>query len=150
MTQINARISRDLDTSRFVTFAGVACSCSGELELLSAGHGPLLLYSAADDSFRELDSQGVPLGILPDFTSQPSTKLRLERGDIFLLITDGFVESENPEKEEFGKQRLEHAVRSSRSLLPDQIISGLYDAVLAFSNGTKQQDDLTAVLVKRI
>ena len=151
MTQINARISRDLDPSRFVTFAGVACSSgTGELEILSAGHGPLLLYSAADDSFREIDSQGVPLGILPDFVSQTSTKIRLQRGDIFLLITDGFVEFENPGQEEFGKKRLEHAVRRSSRLLPDQIIKDLYDAVLAFSGGTKQQDDLTAVLIKRI
>jgi serine phosphatase RsbU (regulator of sigma subunit) len=151
MTQINAGISRDLDASRFVTFAAVACSPgSGELEILSAGHGPLLLYSAAKDSFCEIDSQGVPLGILPDFRSQPSTKVRLERDDIFLLITDGFVEFENPAQEQFGKQRLEDAVRSSRGLPPDQIIQGLYDAVQAFSIGTKQQDDLTAVLIKRI
>jgi serine phosphatase RsbU (regulator of sigma subunit) len=151
MTQINARLSRDLDPSRFVTFAGVACSSStGELEILSAGHGPLLLYSALDNSFREIDSQGVPLGILPDFVSEPSTKIRLERDDILLLITDGFVEFENPAQEEFGKQRLKDAVRSSHSLLPDQIIKGLYDAILIFSNGTKQQDDLTAVLIKRI
>lgn len=151
MMQINARISRDLDPTRFVTFAGVACaSRTGELEILSAGHGPLLLYCAANDSFSEIDSQGVPLGILPDFVSQPSTKIRLEPGDIFLLITDGFVEFENPVREQFGKRRLEDALRSSRGLLPDQIIKGLYEAVLAFSNGTKQQDDLTAVLIKRI
>jgi len=92
----------------------------------------------------------VPLGILPDFASKPSTKIRLERNDILLLITDGFVEFENPAQEEFGKQRLKDAVRSSRSLLPDQIIKGLYDAILIFSNGAKQQDDLTAVLIKRI
>ena len=151
MTQINAGLSRDLDPSRFVTFAGVACSSStGELEILSAGHGPLLLYSALDNSFREIDSQGVPLGIVPDFVSEPSTKIRLERDDILLLITDGFVEFQNLAQEEFGKQRLEDAVRSTRSLPPDQIIKGLYDAVLIFSNGTKQQDDLTAVLIKRI
>ena len=150
MTQINSRISRDLDPSRFVTFAGVACCPeTGELEILSAGHGPLLLYSATEDSFREIDSQGVPLGILPDFVSQPSVKIRLETDDIFLLITDGFVEFENQAQEEFGRLRLESAVRSSRSLSPDQIINGVYEAVLAFSNGTKQQDDLTAVLIKR-
>jgi serine phosphatase RsbU (regulator of sigma subunit) len=150
MKQINASISRDLDPTRFVTFAGVACSPgTGELEILSAGHGPLVLYSAADNSFREIDSQGVPLGILPDFVSQPSEKMRLERDDIFLLITDGFVEFENPAQEQFGKQRLEQAVRDSRGLPPNQIIKALYDAVVAFSNGTKQQDDLTAVLIKR-
>jgi serine phosphatase RsbU (regulator of sigma subunit) len=151
MTQVNAGIARDLDPSRFVTLAGVACSSgTGELEIISAGHGPLLLFSATDDSFREIDSQAVPLGILPDFCSQPSTKLRLESGDIFLLFTDGFIEFEDAAQEQFGKQRLEQSVRKSRGLPPDQIIKNVYEAVLRFSNGTNQQDDLTAVLIKRL
>lgn len=150
MTQLNAEISRDLGPSRFVTLAAVACSSgTGELEIISAGHGPLLLYSGADDCFHQIDSQAVPLGILPDFDSEPSAKVRLESGDIFLLITDGFVEFENSVKEQFGRQRLEQSVRNSRCLLPDQIIKNVYDAVVRFSNGTNQQDDLTAVLIKR-
>jgi len=151
VTQINASIARDLDPTRFVTFASVSCLPStGELEVLSAGHGPILLYTAANDSFSEIDSQGVPLGILPDLVSGPPTKIELQKGDIFLLITDGFVEFENPAQEEFGKERLEAAVRKSRSLPPDQIIKALYEAVIAFSNGTRQADDLTAVLIKRV
>ena len=150
VTQINAAIARDLDPTRFVTFASVSCAPGvGALEVLSAGHGPILLYMAASDSFREIDSQGVPLGILPELVSEPATKIDLQTGDIFLLITDGFVEFENPAQEEFGKKRLEETVRKSRTLPPDQIIKALYEDVLAFSNGTRQQDDLTAVLIKR-
>ncbi len=37
-------------------------------------------------------------------------------------------------------------MRAARDLSAPEIISHLYDAVI--SNGTKQQDDLTAVLVK--
>jgi serine phosphatase RsbU (regulator of sigma subunit) len=33
--------------------------------------------------------------------------------------------------------------------LPKDIIANLYQAVVKFSNGTKQQDDLTAVVIKR-
>ena len=151
LTQINTAIARDLDPSRFVTFAGVACTPgTGELEILSAGHGPILLYSASHDAFIEIESQGVPLGILPDFTSGPPTKIQMKKGDIFLLITDGFVEFENPAQEEFGKLRLKEAVRASRELAPEEIIKSLYDAVLAHSSGTRQQDDLTAVLIKRV
>ncbi|HKM67583.1 MAG TPA: PP2C family protein-serine/threonine phosphatase [Candidatus Acidoferrum sp.] len=151
LTQINASISRDLDPSRFVTFAGVACTPgTGQLEILSAGHGPILLYSAAHDAFIEIDSQGVPLGILPEFVSGPPTKIQLQMGDIFLLITDGFVEFENPAQEEFGKDRLKGAVRAARAATPEEIIKSLYEAVLTFSNGTKQQDDLTVVLIKRV
>jgi serine phosphatase RsbU (regulator of sigma subunit) len=151
ITQINASIARDLDPTRFVTFAGVSCAPGTcELEILSAGHGPIVLYKAASDSFSEIDSQGVPLGILPELVSGPPTKIHLQKGDIFLLITDGFVEFENPAQEEFGKQRLQETVRKSRAFPPELIIKSLYDAVLAFSHGTKQMDDLTAVLIKRV
>src|SRR5215469_496929 len=148
LTQINASISRDLDPSRFVTFAAVSCAPgSGTLEVLSAGHGPILMYIASTDSFHLIDSQGVPLGILPELVSGPPAKIDLQKGDIFLLITDGFVEFENPAQEEIGTGRLEEAVRRARALPPAQIIQALYQAVLAFSNGTRQQDDLTAVLI---
>lgn len=151
LTQINAAIARDLDPTRFVTFAGVSYLPGlNELQVLSAGHGPILLYKVASDCFHEIDSQGVPLGILPELVSEPPAKMQLQEGDIFLLITDGFVEFENPEQEEFGKLRLEETVRKARTLPPDQIIKALYEAVLAFSNGTRQQDDLTAVLIKRV
>ena len=150
LTQINAAIARDLDPARFITFAGVACtSGTGDLEILSAGHGPILLYSASHDAFIEIESQCVPLGILPEFSSGPPTKIQMKKGDIFLLITDGFVEFENPGQEEFGKNRLKETVRASRDLAPERIIKSLYDAILAHSDGTRQQDDLTVVLIKR-
>jgi serine phosphatase RsbU (regulator of sigma subunit) len=150
-TAINNSISQDLDPGRFITFVGVACKpATGEIEVLSAGHGPLLCYSTAEDTFSEIDSQGVPLGILPEFTSAPPTQLRMEPGDLFLLITDGFFEWANPEMEEFGKSRLEQIVRSSRNQPPEAILEALYKAVLSFSDGTTQQDDLTAVIIKRL
>ncbi len=149
-TAINAALARDLDPTRFVTFVAAACKpATGELEVLSAGHGPLFSYSAANDTFTEIDSQGVPFGILPDFTSGPATPLRLEPGDFFLLITDGFVEWANLKEEEFGQARLKHAIRDSRHLPPDEILHSLYNRVLSFSNGTRQMDDLTAVIIKR-
>ncbi len=149
-TAINDSIARDLDPGRFVTFVGVACTPdTGHLEVLSAGHGPLLSYSAKNDTFTEVDSQGVPLGILPEFASAPSTPLHLEPGDLFFLITDGFFEWANPEAEEFGEARFKEVVRSSRNQTPDAIIQSLYQAVIEFSRGTRQQDDLTAVIIKR-
>jgi serine phosphatase RsbU (regulator of sigma subunit) len=44
---------------------------------------------------------------------------------------------------------MEEVMRASRDLPSSEIITRLYDAVIKFSNGTKQADDLTAVLIKR-
>lgn len=151
LENINESLGADLAPGRFVTFVAAAC-CQGcaELELLSAGHGPVLTYSRPEDQFREINAQALPLGILPLFNSDPPERLQLHSGDLVVLSTDGFFEWENCEGEQFGMERMKEVVRTSRDLAPDQIIANLYDAVSRFSNGSKQQDDLTAVVIKRL
>jgi phosphoserine phosphatase len=73
----------------------------------------------------------------------------MKPGDSVLLVTDGFFEWANPQDELFGPKRLEQAIRTSKVKHPTEIISDLYQAVIEFSGGTKQQDDLTAVIIKR-
>ena len=66
-----------------------------------------------------------------------------------LLITDGFLEWENAAGEQFGTPRLEEFIRSNGHLGPEEIIAELYARVLEFAGGTTQQDDLTAVVIKK-
>jgi serine phosphatase RsbU (regulator of sigma subunit) len=148
---INKALSGDLQTGRFVTFVAAVCvPDSPDLHLLSAGHGPLFIYSRAEDRFIDVQPHAVPFGILPFFRSDPPAQLRLGTGDLVLLPTDGFFEWENDQGEQFGVERMENVIRASRELAPPEIIAQLYDAVIKFSNGTKQQDDLTAVIIKRL
>jgi len=148
---INQALGRDLTQERFVTFAAAVCGPDGEeAEILSAGHGPLFIYSRSADCFTKMQAQAVPFGILPFFNSDPPARLLLHPGDMLLLITDGFYEWENDRGEDFGVQRLEEVMRASRDLSSSEIIARLYDAVITFANGTSQKDDLTAVLIKRL
>jgi serine phosphatase RsbU (regulator of sigma subunit) len=117
--------------------------------MLSAGHGPLFLYVLKEDRFEEMGARALPLGIVAEFVSEPPQTLDLSTGDLLVLATDGFFEWANPQAELFGTKRLEHVIRTSRSKHPSEIISDLYQAVIEFSGGTKQQDDLTAVIIKR-
>jgi serine phosphatase RsbU (regulator of sigma subunit) len=151
LEHLNQEIGADLTTGRFVTFvAAVCCPHCSEMEMLSAGHGPLFVYSRPEDRFTELDAHALPLGILPSFASEPPTRLQLQSGDLVLLATDGFFEWEDDHGEQFGVQRTEEVIRASRDGPSSEIIARLYDAVIRFSNGTKQQDDLTAVVIKRL
>ncbi len=151
LERINQDLGADLPTGRFVTFvAAVCCPGCADVEMLSAGHGPSFVYSHPEDSFRELNAQALPLGIAPSLHSDPSEHLHLHSGDLVLLATDGFFEWENDQGEQFGVLRIEESIRSSRDLAAKDIITRLYEKVNAFSNGTKQQDDLTAVVIKRL
>jgi serine phosphatase RsbU (regulator of sigma subunit) len=149
MTHLNDAVWRDHARGRFITLVAAVCAKdSQEIEVLSAGHGPTLFYSRALDSFSEVNAQAVPLGILPFFNAEPPSRLSFRPGDMLLLSTDGFFEWEDEKGEQFGVDRLMKVVRASRDRSAAEIIGSLYDAVLAFSGGTSQQDDLTAVLLK--
>lgn len=151
LERINHDLAADLTGGRFVTFVAAIC-CPGcpDVEMLSAGHGPNFVYSHPEDRFRQINAQALPFGILPSFHSDPQEHLHLHSGDILLLATDGFFEWENDQGEQFGVLRMEESIRSSRDLASAEIIMRLYETVNAFSNGTKQQDDLTAVVIKRL
>lgn len=151
MAKLNETIWVDHARGRFVTFVAAICSRNGEeVEVLSAGHGPILFYSRASDSFSEVDAQAVPFGILPTFNTDPPSRISFKRGDMLLLSTDGFFEWENKVGEQFGVERLSNTLRASRDRSAGDIIRSLHEAVLAFSGGTGQQDDLTAVLIKHV
>lgn len=151
LEQIHQALSADLTPGRFVTFVATSCRPgSPDIEILSAGHGPILVYSSSDDRFTQLNAHALPLGLLPTFSSDPPSRFRLHPGDMVLLATDGFFEWENNLGEDFGVQRTEESLRASRNRAPSEIIAKLYEAVKVFSAGSKQQDDLTAVIIKRL
>jgi len=149
MEQVNTAVSADVGEGRFVTFvAAILGPNSSGVELLSAGHAPLFLYLLKHDRFETMEAQGLPLGISPDFFSEPHRTLQFARGDL-LLATDGFFEWANAAEELFGNERLENSVRANRDKSPAEIISILYADVLRFAGGTSQKDDLTAMVTKR-
>ena len=150
LKNINQAFAEDLTPERFATFVAAVCEeGNDQLEILSAGHAPIFVYSSDNQSFRFMDAQALPLGILPDLWDAVPVKLCMKPGDIVLLITDGFFEWENSAGEQFGTERLAAAVRQFSDREPEVIIAELYDSVLNFAQGTPQQDDLTAVLIKR-
>jgi serine phosphatase RsbU (regulator of sigma subunit) len=69
---------------------------------------------------------------------------------VLLLATDGFFEWEGRSGERFGTERLEGSLRAARSKPAGEIIASLYEDVLKFAGGTRQMDDLTAIVVKRV
>jgi serine phosphatase RsbU (regulator of sigma subunit) len=151
MKRINTAIAGDVGEGRFVTFvAAIVGPMNAHVELLSAGHAPLFVYWLRHDRFDKMEAQGLPLGISPEFVSDPPVLLPFASGDLLVLTTDGFFEWANSAQELFGSERLENSVRANRDKPAAEIISLLYQDVLNFSGGTSQQDDLTAIVIKRL
>ena len=151
VNRINHFLENDLEVERFVTFlAAVLEHENNSVSILSAGHGPTLLYRSSTGSVEELSTQGPPLGVMADCTYDSPIVVSLNPGDFLLLITDGFMEWANPQAEQFGISRLKKALSQYSNLTSAQIINRLRDEVLNFAGGSSQKDDLTAVVIKRI
>jgi serine phosphatase RsbU (regulator of sigma subunit) len=150
LDHLNRLLADDLESNRFVTFAVVFLDPhSARVNVLSAGHGPILWYRRASDSFERLEAQGIPLGMIAGIGYERGTEGPLAPGDMLALVTDGFYEWANPEGEEFGIARLEAVLRESRNRPAEEMIMALRSAVADFCQGTPQMDDLTAVILKR-
>jgi serine phosphatase RsbU (regulator of sigma subunit) len=151
MEEINSAVAADVREGRFITFvAAIFGPDSPTVELLSAGHAPLFLYTLKNDRFDLMEAHGLPLGISDAFLSDPPHSLEMASGDLLLLATDGFFEWENAREEQFGHHRLGQTIRAAREKSAAEIIANLHQEVLRFAGGTKQMDDLTAIVIKRV
>jgi len=147
---VNDLLCADLLEGRFVTaFFGVVGPRDGGIEFLSAGQGPLLTFTAADGGVRELPTQGLPLGIVPGFDYSPCASHRLAAGDMLVLLTDGFYEWEGADGLPYGTERVAEVIRRHRDAPAAELIERLVADVEAFAAGTRQADDLTAVVLRR-
>ena len=150
LDRLNSLLAEDLSANRFVTFAVLFLDpVDSHVRVLSAGHGPMLLYRHRTNEIESLEAHGIPLGMIAGVPYNSATEVWLEPGDMMALITDGFYEWENREGQQFGVQRLEAAIREARDRSAEEVIGGLREAVERFCGGTEQQDDLTAVVLKR-
>jgi serine phosphatase RsbU (regulator of sigma subunit)/signal transduction histidine kinase len=148
--RINNLLVEDLPIERFVTFVvALLDPTNSKIQLLSAGHGPILLYTASDDTIQDFIADDIPLGLNTNIGYGPAREITLADGDMLALVTDGFFEWENAEGEMFGLTRLQETIRKYKDLPAKEMISSLYKEVVEFSGGTKQQDDLTAVILKQ-
>jgi serine phosphatase RsbU (regulator of sigma subunit) len=151
LEQINGLIYHDLaSTGRFITMVIAIVSPDGRVDLVSAGHGPSLLYRAADQKVEWFGGSGLPLGIDEGETYGPHRPFQLEPGDSMLLLTDGFVEwARTGDKKMFGVERLCATLRDQARGSAKEILTGVDAAVQAFAAGAPQLDDTTAVVIKR-
>lgn len=150
LDRLNRLLAEDLSANRFVTFALMFLdSQKSEVEILSAGHGPILWYRHATNDLENLEAQGIPLGMIAGVSYDQALVRQLAPNDMIVLVTDGFYEWENPQGEEFGLQRLEAVILKSQDCSAEEVIEKLRLAVADFCGGTEQKDDLTAVVLKR-
>ncbi|MGZ8174746.1 MULTISPECIES: PAS domain S-box protein [Methylobacter] len=147
---LNNFLFEDLDRSDyFITLFYLQYNITNhQLSFANAGHPPPLLLSLFQSECRELDADGLILGVNKNVVFEEKTTT-LSQGDLILLYTDGLTEAENADGEFFGLKRVndilvQHALKS-----PQAIIEALLEQLKQFCRSESFNDDITLMIFKR-
>ncbi len=148
LRRVNRSLCDDTLISDFATlFYGVIDPEMARLTYANAGHEPPLLVRGG--RCRRLEVTGTVLGIERDYRYGQEV-LALERQDVLVLVTDGFIETRNFQDEQFGRERLERAILTAQQRGDDA--RGIAQHVLwelrRFAGLQVRSDDLTLVVVR--
>ena len=134
---------------RFISlFYGKLSPQARSLEYTNAGHNPPLVIRGSRDPI-PLDKGGPVLGMIQG-SGYESDQIDLQTGDVLVLFTDGVVEAENPDGEEYTAKRLAGIVSSHLQQSPGELIETIHASVIQFRQTTVLADDFTLVVLKTL
>jgi len=112
-----------------------------------AGHPPLLLRNQSSGKGSDVLENGLFLGAFP-YAEYSAVERPFQEGDMMLLYTDGIVEMNNSQEEEFGGDRLRLFLESNGELPAEKFIEKLLDELSTWSTGREAEDDLTLLAIR--
>ncbi len=140
---------RNVGGQRFTTmFLAELDPATRGLTYVNAGHNwPVLLR--ATGATERLESGGLPLGLMRDARYQ-SGQVQLLPGDLLVVFTDGLIEAENEQEEEYGEGRM-FAVLNGRSLRSAaEVLRDLMTSADQFVGQAPQHDDITCLVLRSV
>jgi len=150
---LNKQLTLILPENVFFTSNVVELNAQGNINLCRAGHMPLLHYSVVTNKCIKYTPAGIGLG-LTDNTQFQNTLEQINinpgKGDVFVLYTDGLVETRNKKNIEFGEDRLEELFCEHASLPANEIQEVILKNVAGFRGSAIPCDDLTLIVFKYI
>ena len=148
VSRANNMIAEEGRTNMFVTlFYGVLDPKNKVLTYVNAGHNPPFVSGTRHGDVVMLAAKGIALGVMSDMEFE-QREITLRVGDIVILYTDGVTETINRKGEMFGQERLNEIVENNRDIPAVALIRKIEKAVVDFSEGQPQFDDLTLLAVK--
>ena len=146
VAEINRHLYANTAADKFATLVfSHFDSNSLQLTYCNAGHNPPLLISNGDVS--RLSVGGMAVGLFDDCQYEEET-VGLKANDLLVLYTDGVVEAEDPQGEQFGEEKLLDLIRKNAFLTSDDIQKLILDEVDSFAKGLEQRDDITVVVMR--
>jgi phosphoserine phosphatase RsbU/P len=144
LTSVNTVLPAVKEPEMYATLAALRFDASSRVEIALAGHPPILHYHGKSQEISRCAMQQYPLGLVaqPGYVRAQDSYVP---GDLFVVVSDGLIETVNANDEEFGLGRLgETVVAHAMERLPE-----IYEALMhAVSEFGEQRDDRTVLIIR--
>jgi sigma-B regulation protein RsbU (phosphoserine phosphatase) len=146
---LNRQLYDDLNRAElFISMFYAKVDCRQRvLTYSSAGHNRPFVIRHGSNAIEELDAEGLLIGIR-DKVIFEEKQVHLQAGDLFIMFTDGIIEAEDPQGEQFGALRFCELLENNRFLPPGEIIEAVLQGVRHFSGSEQFTDDVSLVVLK--
>jgi hypothetical protein len=154
LTELVARMNRYACSNsqrgrRFTTaFIAEYDPSSRRLIYVNAGHNNPVVRRRTG-SIERLEAGGVPLGVMEDATYESGESI-LQPGDWLAIFTDGVIEAENTQQQEYGEARFIGMLHSGVMTTPDVLLDSILTDLDRFAGNAPQHDDVTCVLMRAV
>jgi hypothetical protein len=147
LSKVNDALADDLAGKLFISLVyGIISPERQTITWARAGHTPVLRYNLHSKEQSEIAPAGMVVGMRAGaFFRQSIAEVaqRYAPGDVFLLYTDGIIETTNRDGEEFGPERLAEILRRHASEGPEALVTHVMDHMRHFRGSGPQADDTT-------
>jgi len=146
LQSVNRLFYKNTEENRYATlFFAAYDDANRKLRYVNCGHNPPLLVRN-DRSVESLESTATVVGLFEDWQCSVN-EIELHCGDTLVIYTDGVIEAEDANGEQFGGVRLQQAVHASWNEAPTAMLKRVIQAVQTFSPG-EQGDDITLLIAR--
>ena len=158
LIKVDNYLNKNIPPGIFITvFLAIYDVSNKSINMVSAGHNPLLLYEHKNRNIRKINPDGMPLGVPVTLGVGFSERLEevtinLNEGDVFLIYTDGITEAKNRHDEQYGLKRLNEFMKKELVNGSIKHISDFSKALVTelddFTGFLKNSDDISFIVAK--
>jgi|GEM_PF-2133491 len=154
LANLNTTLDGEFKKGMYITmFYVVLDSKKRVINYSSAGHNPMILYRGDTGQLYNFNPKGFAVGLdlgtpLTFRKAIKNESIKLKKGDLLFIYTDGITEAMNSKREEYGELRLLEAIKKYHHLPAQEVSDKVLDDIQDFTAGFPQSDDITYVVVK--
>lgn len=147
--RLNKLIFKSSPPDKYITFfIAVLNANSGELDVVNAGHNPIMLLRK-NGKLEKINAGGIGLGMLDMGIPFEGQNFTIYPGDKLFFYTDGIPEAMNVREEEYSDERMINFLNKYSGTTAERFIKSIVNDVKDHVGDAIQSDDITSLLIIR-